>query len=375
MAKNTLTVTNFINCAAALPVGVSVLIRANHGVGKSQITKQLARKFGFKDEDVIDRRLSQQTEGDMIGLPSTDGEVTRFNPPDWVKSACLAPKFLFLDEINRATTEVMQAAFQLVLDRELNGWKLHPETRVYAAVNTSSMYTVNEMDPALIDRFWVIDLEPTVNEWLTWAKEEGKVPEVITDFIAKNDKWLDPPAAIEPGSVHPSRRSWDRLGQALTAAGLTENPSDAVFYQLSMGFCGLEAAIAFTDYSKNYDFHVDPADVVNKWNKVGEKVKKMGQEKLNSMVEKVSDWVIANHGKKGLTEKQGTNVGEFVAALPAELRISFWSKATVRGIDDLALTKSLHKHVVKHILDVFGVPMGSDGIGVTPNIPGFLDKK
>lgn len=374
MAKNTLTVSNFIRCAKALPKDISVLIRGDHGIGKSAVARQLATQLGFKAEDIIDRRLSQQTEGDMIGLPSTDGEVTRFNPPEWIKAACLTPKFLFLDELNRATTEVMQAAFQLVLDRELNGWKLHPDSRVYAAINTSSQYTVNEVDPALLDRFWVVDLAPTASEWCSWARE-ATVPDVIIDFIAKHEKWLDPPVKAEQGTVNTSRRSWARLGEALKNAGVVDEPNEGLFYQLSVGFCGVEAASALVDYAKNNDLHVEPADLIKSWIKVQPKVAKMGQEKLNGLIEKVSDYLNEHHAKKGLTDKQATNVGEFMGVLPHELRLNFWSKLTVKGADALPLVKSIHPHTVKHILDVFGVPLGASGPDVQVNIPDFLQNK
>ena len=88
MAKNPMTIKTFVRVAAKLPTWTSVLLRADHGLGKSQVVRQLGRIFRDNDEKlgdypVIDRRLSQMSEGDMIGLPSTDGETTRFNPPDW----------------------------------------------------------------------------------------------------------------------------------------------------------------------------------------------------------------------------------------------------------------------------------------------------
>ena len=157
------TATNII---PSLPADIAILVRGPHGIGKSQIFRQIAKNLGFAAEDFIDRRLSQMTEGDLLGLPELTDGVTRFAPPDWFMSACKAPKVVLLDEFNRATPEVMQCGFQIVLDHELNGWKLHPETRVYAAINASAEYTVNEMDPALLDRFWTIDLEPTVEDWI-----------------------------------------------------------------------------------------------------------------------------------------------------------------------------------------------------------------
>jgi MoxR-like ATPase len=107
-------IRTFLELAPKLSPQTSILLRANHGIGKSQLVRHLAKKMGLP---VIDRRLSQLTEGDIIGLPSTDGDVTRFNPPDWYKRACDEAVVLFLDELNRATPEVMQTAFQIVLDR------------------------------------------------------------------------------------------------------------------------------------------------------------------------------------------------------------------------------------------------------------------
>ena len=368
-----MTVKTFLATAQKLPVDTSVLLRGNHGIGKSQIVCQAAKLLGFKKEDVIDRRLSQMSDGDMIGLPSTDGECTRFNPPDWYRSACKSPKVLLLDELNRATPEVMQAAFQIVLDRELNGWKLHPGTRVFSAINSSAAYNVNEVDPALLDRFWVIDLEPSVDDWMVWARdpELGAIPEVVTDFIAGNEKFLDPPKNAEPGSVQTSRRSWERAARALKSAGVVDEPNDPLFYSLAIGYLGAEATIALTEFAKSIDTRVTGEEIINDYAKVAKKIDKLGQERLNTAIEKIADYV-TNH-LESLTDKQGKNLATFMKRLPGELRISCWSKLMSKGVEKLDLAKSVHKYCAELILDVFGVPMGEAGIGVVPNIPDALN--
>ena len=379
MQSNPMGIARFIQIAPLLPVETSVLVRGPHGIGKSQVIRQVSRAIaereGIANFPVIDRRLSQMTEGDMIGLPSTDGNVTRFNPPDWFKAACDRPVTLFLDELNRATHEVMQAAFQIVLDRELNGWLLHPQTRVFAAVNASAEYTVNEMDPALLDRFWVIDLTPTASDWLDWARGPGNIHPTISDFIGQSEKWLDPPKSSETGSVNPSRRSWERLSKCLVAAGVADNPEDGTFFSLSVGYIGVDAAIAFWDYAKSVDLRVEGKDVVETYGKFRDKVKKLSQDRLNGLVEKVADYVTKNLTK--LTDKQGGNLKTFMEDLPGELRVSCWSKLTAHGLDKLDLAKSVHKHCAAAILEVFGVPMGEAGVNVVPNVPGFFaeDKK
>ena len=109
-----------------------VLLRGRHGIGKSQVVYQYADS---SDLPVIERRASQMTEGDLIGLPNTDGNVTTFCPPDWFKFACDNPCVLFLDEVDRATTEVRQGIFELCDSRKIAGYTLHPDTIIFAAVN------------------------------------------------------------------------------------------------------------------------------------------------------------------------------------------------------------------------------------------------
>lgn len=345
-----MSIKTFLNVSEVLPVATSVLLRGPHGIGKSQIVRQVAASFKLK---VIDRRLSQMTEGDMIGLPSTDGEVTRFNPPDWFKNACTTPVCLFLDELNRATPEVMQAAFQIVLDRELNGWKLHPDTRVYSAVNSSAAYTVNEIDPALLDRFWTIDLTPTIEDWLSWA-QAGNIHEIISDFIAGNEKWLDSPKDVDPGKVCPSRRSWERLSNALVCAGVIESPDDALFYPLSLGYIGTEASIAFHSFVKTINNQVTGEEVLRDYEGVKKKVIKLGQERQNVLIEKVSDHITKK--LRVIDEKQGANLKAFMNDLPGELRIACWSKLQQSsGTENLELAKQIHKYCVDGVLEAFGV--------------------
>jgi hypothetical protein len=356
-----MTIKTFISVVPRLPTATSILLRGPHGIGKSQVVRQvadvIAAREGIDHFEVIDRRLSQMSEGDMIGLPSTDGEVTRFNPPEWYKRACDKPVCLFLDELNRATPEVMQAAFQVVLDRELNGWKLHPQTRVFSAINHSAAYTVNEMDPALLDRFWAVDLSPSNEDWLVWARGDGKIHPTIVEFIAGNEKWLDTPRDIEPGKVSPSRRSWATLSRALEGAGVADTPDDVSFYPLCLGYVGTEATIAFHSFAKTIDNQVSGEDVMERYSQSKKKIARLGQEKQNIVIEKVSEYVTKK--LKVLNDVQGANLKEFMEDLPGELRVSAWSKLTAGGVDNLELAKSVHKWCVSSILEVFGVQNGT----------------
>lgn len=337
----TMSIKTFLRIAPVLPAGVSILLRGNHGIGKSQVVRQLAEALKVADASlgefpVIDRRLSQLTEGDIIGLPVIDGDSTRFNPPDWYKSACEQPSVVFLDELNRATPEVMQGSFQIVLDRELNGNKLHPQTRVLSAINTGAAYNVNEVDPALLDRFFVIDLTPTPEEWVEWARTS--MHESVVDFIAQDNSWLDPSQKVDPGTVQPSRRSWERLSQALVAAGVADEPQHEMFHPICGGFVGNEAAIAFGDYARD-NARVQPEDVLDRYTTNAKRIKKLSQTRLNGLIDH-----LARHALESTlpTAPQLENFGNFVKDLPAELRVYMWKAIAAGGIAKVDVIKAYH---------------------------------
>jgi len=331
-----------INTIPLLPARQAIMIRGPHGIGKSQIFQQIADKLGM---ELIDRRLSQMTEGDLLGLPELSDGVTRFCPPDWFMAACKAPKIILLDEFNRGTPEILNTAMQITLDFELNGNKLHPETRVYAAINASAEYSVNELDFAQADRFWTIDLEPTVEDWLTWATDTG-VDSVLVDFIRQNPGHLRAKGQMEPGKVYPSQRSWDKLNQALRKAGLDLQAQGVpdLLYPLSIGFVGLEASIAFRDFVKNYENIISAEDVLNDWKKAKGKVAKLSADKQNALLDK-----LINHCKGNpWSDDQMDNVTAFVKSISQEMTISFFNK--VMETNNLGNIRGLHKRIGADII-------------------------
>jgi hypothetical protein len=390
-----MSVKTFLQTAAVLPVDVTILLRGPHGIGKSQVVRQLAKILSVKeniDYPVFDIRLGQMSEGDFIGLPtqSADRKTTQFLPPDWYREACDKPVVLFLDELNRATTELMQAASQVVLDRTLNRQTLHPKTVICVAINADARYHVNDMDIALLDRMWTIDLSPTVEDWVAWA-EKNNIDGTIIDFIRGNEKWLDPAKNAEPSAVEPSRRSWERLSNSLKLAGVTENPSD-LFYHICCGFIGTEAAIAFHSYAKSVDSRITGEEIVNGFldsknpandTETKKKILRLGTEKLNIAVEKVIDfvtnaeakWSANPSGKKAETKRaaQVANIKGFFGFLPAELKVSFWTKVTAVGTEDTALVTLLSQHLMDDVLAVFQIKAGDKN--AKPVLPSFMEKK
>ena len=373
------TVASAKSAMTALPPNIAILLRGETGIGKSFIVHQVARDLNLP---VVDRRLSQMTEGDLLGLPSISDATTTFNPPDWFHKACREPVVLFLDEMNRATRELQQGAFQLVLDRELNGFKLHPATRVMAAVNVGGKYAVNEMDAALLRRFFVIDLQPDVNDWIEYAKASGVDPMMIA-FVQAHPTMLDPAAKAAPGSVQPTRASWERLSEIIKMNGLASKPADPQYFNLAKGMLGAEVASPLVQFGKNYKFQVTGEDIWHRYvdgkSGVADKMKAQSAEHWLTVIDSV-----AEHCKQWntLPSGLGPNLKAFFHDMPIELRCDAWAKIAMSGSlntaqpDHAEWAKSFHQYIVHEIVtEVFGVPVGKAGIGVKPKIPSIIQNR
>jgi hypothetical protein len=339
----------------SLPAEMAVLIRGPHGIGKSQIVKGLATELGL---DLVDVRASTMQEGDVVGYPDLDSikatGVSTFALPAWYVSACREPKVLFLDELNRGLIGVLNGMFQIILDRELgNGpdgkpMKLHPDTRVVAAVNNGSEYTVNEMDPALLDRFWVTDLKPTAQEWLAWAAAGG-ISSVVIDFIRNHPEHLRPTKEVEPGKVAPTQRSWDRFDRSLKHAGVNLEESGGnpppILYPMGTGFVGVEASIAFQDFVKNYQSDLTAEDVLDRWKTNETKVKALSTDRTLALVEKVK----AHVSSGDLTQKQVDNLVNLFRTLTGEQKMALYNG--VLGCGNNKNLVRFHKEVSGEIIE------------------------
>jgi len=310
-----------------------VLLRGRHGIGKSTVVYQYAAQ---QNMEVVERRASQMTEGDLVGLPSIEANSTRFNPPDWFKAACDRPVVLFLDEVDRATLEVRQGIFELTDSRKLNGHKLHDDTLIFAAVNGGehgAQYQVGEMDPAELDRWTVFDIEPSVEDWLAWANDSG-ISQEIFNFINQNRTHLEHTDDFEPNKVYPSRRSWERLDQCLSQAGLLEDASPTLF-NLTSAFVGFEAAVAFNDFIQNYDRQVSTDDILIKGD-----FSKLADFGINDHTAIIDKFEAEETFKDELEQDQIDNLARYFIMLPSEVAMKLW---TVMGKGEVNNTVKLHK--------------------------------
>ena len=289
---------------AVMEQKLPIMIRGRHGIGKSQIVYQLAAELGAP---VIEQRASQMTEGDLLGLPSAKpGEVgniktTEFNPPAWFARACSERVVLFLDEVDRATREVRQGLFQLNDSRRIGRYELHPETMIIAAVNGGMHghnYQVNELDPAELDRYFIVDVHADFVEWKTWAVKQSLNPLVIS-FVENHQQYFESKQDPIPNEIYPSPRSWDRFSSVLgakTSKKEIEAKAGTVTTILA-GFCGLDCATSFVKFVRNQKAEVTLKEALNDYKLLDDYLKELSPEdrfvKMASLVSDLEsqDWI------------------------------------------------------------------------------------
>ena len=133
---------------------LNVMLIGNSGVGKTACTKAIAEEMGLSFAYFSAPTLDPWTG--FVGIPKPvddeDGRRLEMYRPKIVDDA----EFLFFDELNRSHHKTRDAVMEIVQFKTINGEPLPKLKMVWAAINPpGDDYQVDELDPALVDRFHV----------------------------------------------------------------------------------------------------------------------------------------------------------------------------------------------------------------------------
>jgi hypothetical protein len=372
----------------------SVCIRGRHAVGKSEGVYQAAQEmrsdfykdpvncakvveaFGGKIKTpdgwfekwsydmgipVLERRLSQMTEGDIIGLPYRHGKdkfdestgrrlssaSTSFKPCDWLINACEFPVVLFLDERNRALEGVKQAVFQLTDSKAFYGNHLNAETRIVVAENDGDEYQVQQCDPAELSRCVTVTLDPTVKDWIEYASP--KCHEATIEFVRQNEHLLENRGNFEPNKKYPDRRSWFKLDQEAQRLGFFNDPTNHLFYVMAGGFLGVETGTKFTNFVKERNREVTAEDILDNWNKAKKRLAGKGGIISNEAYVECSNKLDVFCEKTLISFKQAEQFAYFMKDAPAEVMLSVWASIQKRTENLSKVHKFTSELIVKSL--------------------------
>jgi ABC-type oligopeptide transport system ATPase subunit len=225
-------IMNFIDTLKSvdlvLATGEVPLIVGETGIGKTALAKEIANVNNWS-LIIIDGNLLK--EGEIGGLPTIDSYTRVNHKGDKVEKKTTVyavhnklreideeiskgkTVLLFIDEINRCEHTVQQELMNLILNREINGFKLHEDVKIVAAMNPSSKYgsdfdyQVVDMDVAQENRFVWLHMEPDYMQWLDWAIDAG-IEQKVTEFISTFPEYLH---KTNEDDIRATPRSYERI--------------------------------------------------------------------------------------------------------------------------------------------------------------------
>lgn len=208
----------------AIESGVAVFLHGKSSDGKSARVKQIDPTCEIiylrnaTPESLNGKSVYNQNSGEMIDVP-----------PTWLKK--LQEKcerepdrlhIVFLDEITNALPSIQGIAFNIVLDREVNGiWKLPDNARIVAAGNDmKDSLAANQLAEPLFNRFAHVYIKTTTASWLKWASDNNIHPAIYSYIAYKKDAALRSKYDGEKPNADP--RKWEMASKMLYKTGKPE---------------------------------------------------------------------------------------------------------------------------------------------------------
>ena len=206
------------------------LIVGESGIGKTALARKVAKDNNWSLV-VIDGNLLK--EGEIGGLPTVESYTSIDSNGNKIEKKITVyaihsklkeideeiakgnTVLLFIDEINRCEHTVQQELMNLILNREINGYKLDKNVNILAAMNPSSKYgsdfdyQVVDMDAAQENRFVWLNMESDYTQWISWAIDEG-IEEKVIEFISTFPEYLN---KINDEDVRATPRSYERVSK------------------------------------------------------------------------------------------------------------------------------------------------------------------
>jgi len=348
-----------INFLKLLPPSQSVLILGPPGVGKSTVVRRFAeleaqrlqKEFVDYNEDdeqyekiidnperyyvYIDFRLTELEPSDLIGVPRDENGTITYKPLRWIKLCAKTAGLVFLDELTNVRREdILAASYKLVLDRRAGFVKLSDQVRVIAAGNRPEHSTVANLLPSpLINRFAVIEVEVTLDDWLEYVNEnEGGLDPRVSGYLARFPtdlyKQNGEPETLEN---YPTPRSWSRLNAIIRSLS---DGSDARVKEIAKSLLGHEVAEKFAAFCRLQRYLPSPEEILKNPNVLfNKKIEEDGLTKidllyyavaavasyLSTSKAKVDDQAIIKFVEK-LVDVQADLLVVFLKLLPASVK-------------------------------------------------------
>lgn len=341
-----------------------MLIWGAPGIGKSAILMNVLdeMKADFPDYRLIVKTLSNETP-DNFTLPkyveingadyATDVPKTWLpvykptgNPAEDKKlsDACGAG-LLFIDELSRATPQVLNVVLPLVNEGLFNGYKLGDQWTIICASNRaedegSGQSTIGN---ALANRFVQFHYEPTIHTWRKWADKQNFISPLLLQWLSMPESeemsggkfyYMDPnndSGRLSDTTLMCTPRSWTNAMKRLARyhhTGTLEGfkifdiPTRIIQRALNgaipaQAVDGFMAFLAVIEKIGNFD-----QAVYDVWQNGGKNTK-IDKKHLNKVALPLAQLIICAHAKDLPTKQEWENLANWLVAQKSDQLASY----------------------------------------------------
>jgi len=303
------------------------MLIGKHGIGKSAIVIDTLKEIGCQKISQI--MLAQVLPEDVGGMPQR-GSIN--NIVEWLKPFWFGSDGLFFDELNRASSETLNAFMEIPLYRSIHGFKIDEKARISIAINPDNgVYKVGDLDPALWDRVIPIEIEPDLDDWKAWAAKAG-INDIVISFLTQYNEAFCPNSKAD--KIAPTPRGWERISHLLEL-GYFEG-------KYTKGIIGTEIAYTFEGYARERYERVKIKDLISNYDKYG--IKTLTPEKQLDIV---------NQAALALNEKVTSDLIKLSLKLVPDLREEM-KVAFVKKLKDNVRSRLLNnKELMEMLFPIF----------------------
>ncbi len=300
---------------------------SERGVGKTSVYQQCAQELGM---DYIGLYAAALEGPDFMGLPAKDLKkgITRYLAPQFLPTEAAIEAGLYkekgllvLEEINRVPSDTISVLYPLLLESKINGHALGQGWRIGVTMNPDTLnYLVNALDDAMLDRLLTINVEPSIEDYLAYSRQNDGHEQVLNFLKDFPDMLLKTNTVADSGlqSKSPTPRAWTKVQEIMKTCNLPE----PLLAELISGIVGPIAGSALLGYLGKLKVVVPSSiGILENYGKERPKVLKVLEENHTTVMTKVIETVVELLKE----EDQMVNaVDNFLNDLPDEMKMYFY---------------------------------------------------
>ena len=334
------------------------------GIGKTAILMNVLDELesDYPDYRLIVKTLSNETP-DNFTLPKyvdVDGSEKADDVPktwlpvykptgdqavDAVRSDKCGKGLLFIDELSRATPQVLNVILPLINEGIFNGYKLGDGWTIVVASNRAEDEMSGQADigNALSNRFAQVYYEPTVDTWRQWADKQNFISPLLLSWLSMPESenmsggkfyYMDPNEDMDGAGVTKlmcTPRSWTNAMRELAGYSHTGTLEGFTIFDIDRDILAMtlnqyvpakavDAFLAFLEViSKIGDFDAAVRDI---WKNGGKKFK-LAKKDLKKISIPLAQLICSSHSDKLPTEKEFESLCEWMVAQDSDQLASF----------------------------------------------------